>query len=360
MSYAPPVGTARHPSLTLDHPPSRFALPPAAALGTIRGTEARFGVQARLSRHERSAFGPLGRLLDDPAVTDVFVTGGVGVWVDRGDGAEPETSLHLSEASARQVAVRLVALGGRHVDESSPCVDVRLGDGLRVHVVLPPLAVSGTALSIRVPRAESMTLVDLDRRGFFPAGALQTVIGCVERRANVLVSGSGGAGKTTFLAALLSEAPGSDRIVTIEDVAELRPRHPHVVALETRQPNLEGAGGVDLSRLVREALRMRPDRLVVGEVRGREIRDLLSALNTGHDGGAGTVHANGLQDVPARLEALGALAGLGVDALARQAVSAIDAVFHLERRGGHRRLAEIGHLAVTPDGRLVARSGSRG
>jgi pilus assembly protein CpaF len=228
---------------------------------------------------------------------------------------------------------------------------VRLGDGLRVHVVLPPLAVSGTALSIRVPRAQSMSLVDLDRRGFFPAGALETVIGCVERRANVLVSGAGGAGRTTFLAALLSEAPGCDRIVTIEDVAELRPRHPHVVALETRQPNLEGAGGVDLSRLVREALRMRPDRLVIGEVRGREIRDQLSALNTGHDGGAGTVHANGLDDVPARLEALGALAGLGVDALARQAVSAIDAVFHLERRGGHRRLVEIGHLAVTLVGR---------
>lgn len=360
MSPTPRVGTVPHPSLTLDHPPSRFALHSPATLVPHRGTATPFGVQGRLTRQERSAFGPLGRLLDDPAVTDVFVTGGVGVWVDRGDGVEPETSVHLSEVSARQVAVRLVSLGGRHVDESSPCVDVRLGDGLRVHVVLPPLAVAGTALSIRVPRPESMSLLDLDRRGFFPAGTLETVIGCVERRANVLVSGSGGAGKTTFLAALLSEAPASDRIVTIEDVAELRPRHPHVVALETRQPNLEGAGGVDLSRLVREALRMRPDRLVVGEVRGREIRDLLSALNTGHDGGAGTVHANGLEDVPARLEALGALAGLGVDALARQAVSAIDAVFHVERRGGRRRLAEIGHLAVTADGRLTARPGSRG
>ncbi|ROS52903.1 TadA family conjugal transfer-associated ATPase [Frigoribacterium sp. PhB24] len=360
MSHEPRAGVGGHPSLTLDHPPTRFALHPAATLATGRGTERQFGVQGRFTRQERAAFGPLARLLDDPAVTDVFVTGGVGVWVDRGAGAEPETSLHLAEAAARQVAVRLVSLGGRHVDESSPCVDVRLGDGLRVHVVLPPLAVAGTALSIRVPRAESLSLLDLDRSGFFPPGGLEAVTGCVERRANVLVSGSGGAGKTTFLAALLSEAPGSDRIVTIEDVAELRPRHPHVVALETRQPNLEGAGGVDLSRLVREALRMRPDRLVVGEVRGPEIRDLLSALNTGHDGGAGTVHANGLEDVPARLEALGALAGLGVHALARQAVSAIDAVFHLERRGGHRRLAEIGHLAVTPDGRLCARSGPRG
>ncbi|MBF4600155.1 TadA family conjugal transfer-associated ATPase [Frigoribacterium sp. VKM Ac-1396] len=363
MSSPPPPSrfaeADRHPSLTLDHPPARFVLRPSSPRDHDRGTGSPIGVQNRFTRQQRSAFGPLARFLDEPDVTDVFVTGGVGVWVDRGGGAEAETAVHLSEASARQVATRLVSLGGRHVDETSPCVDVRLGDGVRVHVVLPPLAVAGTALSIRVPRAQSPSLLDLERRGFFDGGDLDSVTRCVTRRANVLVSGSGGAGKTTFLAALLSEAPASDRIVTIEDVAELRPRHPHVVALETRQPNLEGAGGVDLSRLVREALRMRPDRLVVGEVRGREIRDLLAALNTGHDGGAGTVHANGLDDVPARLEALGALAGLSVDALARQAVSAIDAVFHLERRGGHRRLAEIGHLAVGPDGRLVARTGLR-
>jgi pilus assembly protein CpaF len=360
MSSTSRRATDGHPSLTPDHPPARFALGSSSGLVSQRGTDSPNGVQALFSRHERSAFGPLARLLDDPTVTDVFVTGGVGVWVDRGDGIEPEISVHLSEAVARQVAVRLVSLGGRHVDESSPCVDVRLGDGIRVHVVLPPLAVAGTALSVRIPRAESLSLLDLDVRGFFDTGDLETVRECVRRRANVLVSGSGGAGKTTFLSAMLSEASPRDRVVTIEDVAELRPRHPHVVALETRQPNLEGAGGVDLSRLVREALRMRPDRLVVGEVRGREIRDLLSALNTGHDGGAGTVHANGLDDVPARLEALGASAGLSVEALARQAVSAIDAVFHLERRNGHRRLAEIGHLAVTTDGRLSAREGLGG
>ena len=348
-----------HPPLTRDHPPARFVLRPSSVAPDERGTSGVFGVQSRFSRSERAAFGPLGRLVDDPAVTDVFVTGGAGVWVDRGHGAEVETAVHLSEASARQVATRLVALGGRHVDESSPCVDVRLADGVRVHVVLPPLAVAGTTLSIHVPRVGSLGLDDLDRAGFFPPGALEAVRDCVRRRANVLVTGSGGAGKTTFLAALLSEAPASDRIVTIEDVAELRPVHHHLVALETRQPNLEGAGGVDLSRLVREALRMRPDRLVVGEVRGREIRDLLAALNTGHDGGAGTLHANGLDDVPARLEALGALADLSVEALARQAVSAIDAVFHLERRDGRRSLADIGHLVVGADGRLGARPGLR-
>jgi pilus assembly protein CpaF len=169
------------------------------------------------------------------------------------------------------------------------------------------------------------------------------------------VTGAAGSGKTTLLGAMLSSAPPAERIVVIEDVAELRIAHPHLVRLEARQPNLEGAGAIGLDRLVREALRMRPDRLVVGECRGAELRELLTALNTGHDGGAGTLHANSLADVPARLEALGALAGWSDAALARQAVSAIDAVLHLERdEGGVRRLAETGRLTLTRRGRLVA------
>lgn len=159
--------------------------------------------------------------------------------------------------------------------------------------------------------------------------------------------------KTTLLSALLAEVPPGERIVAIEDVAELRVRHPHVVGLEARQPNLEGAGGVDLARLVREALRMRPDRLVLGECRGAEIRELFAALNTGHDGGAGTLHASSLDDVPARLEALGALAGLSALSLARQAVSAIDVVLHLDRSAGARRLAAAGRLALSARGRLT-------
>ena len=178
------------------------------------------------------------------------------------------------------------------------------------------------------------------------------LIRAVAARTNVLVTGAGGAGKTTLLGALLAEAPATERIVVIEDVAELRIPHPHVVGLVTRQPNLEGAGGVDLPRLVREALRMRPDRLVLGECRGPEVRDLLAALNTGHDGGAGTLHANSLADVPARLEALGALAGLDDRALARQAVSAIGLVVHVERRGGVRRVAGFGRLGLDAAGRL--------
>ncbi len=187
----------------------------------------------------------------------------------------------------------------------------------------------------------------------FDAGLRAWLEGAVARRENLLVTGAAGAGKTTLLAALLGCAAPTERIVTIEDVAELRIEHPHHVRLEARQPNLEGAGGIGLARLVREALRMRPDRLVVGECRGEEVRELLSALNTGHDGGAGTLHANGLHEVPARLEALGALAGLDDHALARQAASAFDLVLHVERApDGARRLAAIGRPIIGDSGRL--------
>lgn len=292
-------------------------------------------------------FGELAALVGEEAVTDVFVAAG-RAWVDRGAGATP-TSLVLDEARVRALAVELVAAGGRHVDEASPCVDVRLHDGIRVHVALPPIAVEGTQLSIRLPRAERLDLDTLEATGAFALVRRERIDELVGRRANLLVTGAGGSGKTTLLAAMLSAAPAGERIVTIEDVAELRIRHDHVVALQTRQANLEGAGEVDLARLVREALRMRPDRLVLGECRGAEIRELLAALNTGHDGGAGTLHANALADVPARLEALGALAGLPPAALARQAVSAFDAVLHVERTPGGRRVAALGALAMRGD-----------
>lgn len=250
-------------------------------------------------------------------------------------------------------------------------MDVRLGDGIRVHAVLPPVAASGTLISIRVPRARPPSFDELESGGFFGEHA-PLVRRLVAERSNLLVTGAGGSGKTTLLAALLSMAAASERIVLIEDVAELRVQHPHVVSLEARQPNLEGAGGIGLTRLVREALRMRPDRLVLGECRGEEVRELLAALNTGHDGGAGTLHANSLADVPARLEALGALAGLGPAAVARQAVSAIGAVLHVERTvaersgersaersgeprlsTGRRRLAAIGRFGVDARDRLT-------
>jgi pilus assembly protein CpaF len=195
-------------------------------------------------------------------------------------------------------------------------------------------------------------LAALREAGMIDASSERTLQRLVEARENLLVTGAAGSGKTTLLAALLSSAPEHERIVTIEDVAELRIRHPHHVRLESRQANLEGAGGIDLARLVREALRMRPDRLVVGECRGAEVRELLTALNTGHDGGAGTLHANGIDDVPARLEALGALAGLDDTAVARQVVSAIGVVIHVIRDGGGVRRVAGTARPVLVDGRL--------
>lgn len=299
-------------------------------------------------------FGVLAGFAADPSVTDIFVNNAGEVWIDRGDGLEGRPSSGLDEAEVRELAVRLVALGGRHVDEATPCVDVRLREGIRVHAVLPPVSPRGTLLSIRLPRQHPFSIDDLRGAGFFDLVPAEPILELVHARANILVTGAGGSGKTTFLAALLAAAPPNERIVAIEDVAELQVAHPHFVSLEARQPNLEGAGEVGLARLVREALRMRPDRLVLGECRGAEVRELFAALNTGHDGGAGTLHANSLADVPARLEALGALAGLGVSAVARQTVSAIGAVLHLERHDGVRRLVAHGRFALADAGRLRA------
>ncbi|TFC94544.1 MULTISPECIES: TadA family conjugal transfer-associated ATPase [Cryobacterium] len=305
-----------------------------------------------------SGLGPLAEFARNEEVTDLFVNGDAGLWVDTGHGLLRQPDWNFPEPTVRELAVRLIALGGRHIDEASPCVDVRLSDGIRVHAVLPPASSTGTLLSIRLPRAERLSLAALAADGLFGMGAASVVAvdrlrAAVRRRENLLITGAAGSGKTTLLAALLGEAMPGERIVAIEDVAELRVDHPHVVALEARQPNLEGAGRIGLDALLREALRMRPDRLVLGECRGAEIRELLAALNTGHDGGAGTLHANSLRDVPARLEALGALAGLGPEAVARQAVSAIGLVLHLERRDGRRCLAPIGRFALDDRDRLV-------
>lgn len=294
--------------------------------------------------------------LDDPFVTDLFVNGDRGLFVDRGDGAERVPAWSASEAEVRRLAVRLIALGGRHLDDASPCVDVRIARGVRVHAVLAPVAASGTSISVRVPKFDGPDLPALQRAGMFSARQRQRLERLVDRRVNVLIAGATGAGKTTLLAALLSRVPATERIVTIEEVAELHPDHPHHVALEARQPNIEGVGGIALSRLVREALRMRPDRLVLGECRGEEIRDLLMALNTGHDGGAGTLHASSLLDVATRLEALGALAGMDAATCARQSVGAIGTVVHVERIAGRRRVTGWGRpvirnqrLAIEPE-----------
>lgn len=304
-----------------------------------------------------ASLGELAPFVQDPAVTDLFVNGERGLWVDRGAGARRESGWTRGEDAVRAVAIALIAAGGRHVDEASPCVDVRLRHGIRVHVVLPPVATHGTLISVRLPRPGGWSLAELRSGGMFDAETEGLLRRAVAERWNLLISGAGGAGKTTLLAALLACAPPEERIVAIEDVAELQPAHPHFVGLETRQPNLEGAGGIGLDRLLREALRMRPDRLVLGECRGAELRELLSALNTGHDGGAGTVHANSLADVPSRLESLGALAGMSPEAVGRQSVSALDLVVHLERVDGVRRLRGFGGFRLGADGRLGVAAG---
>lgn len=337
------------------HPPAyRPRVDSELSAATVPFVARRPGEEAAAAPRAGAAdFGPLAPLLADPLVTDVFVNGPRDVWVDRGGGLERQASFGFRETELRDLAVRLVALGGRHVDEANPCVDTRLHDGIRVHAVLPPISPQGTLLSVRIPRSKPLSLADLETAGFFELIPKQAVTALVAQRKNLLITGAGGSGKTTLLSALLGEAAATERIVAIEDVAELRVRHPHFVSLEARQANLEGAGGLGLARLLREALRMRPDRLVLGECRGSEIRELLGALNTGHDGGAGTLHANSLADVPARLEALGALAELNATAIARQAVSAIGAVLHVERRDGVRRLAQLGSFGLDARDRLV-------
>ncbi len=306
-------------------------------------------------------FGELLPLVSDPDITDVFVNGPGRVWFDRGGGLEPQPDITIGEDALRRLAVRLIAAGGRHIDEATPCVDVRLHDGIRIHAVLPPISPAGTLLSIRLPRVERLTIRELERGGMFGSVGTATVLRLIAERRNILITGAAGTGKTTLLSALLGAVDPAERIVAIEDVAELRVDHPHFLCLETRQPNLEGAGGVGLERLVREALRMRPDRLVIGECRGAELRELLTALNTGHDGGAGTLHANSLADVPARLEALGAIAGMTATAVARQTISAIGTVLHLARQQGVPRLVQVGQFVIDHHERLrMVESGPSG
>lgn len=304
-----------------------------------------------LARH----FGTLTTPLLRAGVSDIFLSAEAGAWYDRGQGLELADHDVHPEAEVRALATRLIALGGRHIDEVTPCADVRLAGGVRVHAVLPPVATHGTQLSVRVPALNPISLDELARVGFFGTDgdhdASPLIIDLLRSRQNILISGPTGSGKTTLLAALIDAAPDTERVIAVEDVAELGVRRRLFVSLQARQANIEGVGQLGLRRLVREALRMRPDRLILGECRGAEIQDLFSALNTGHDGGAGTIHANSLEDVPARLEALGALAGLSPIALASQAISALDLVLHL-RASRPRGLEAVGRLERGPSGML--------
>jgi pilus assembly protein CpaF len=306
-----------------------------------------------LRRHSVGA-GPLEQLLHQPGVTDVLVNGADQVFVDRGAGLELTGVRFRCEGDVRRLAQRLAASVGRRLDDAMPFVDARLANGSRVHAVLGTLASPGTCISLRVPAHRSFSLQDCVASGSVTPGAAQLLSRMIEAKLAFLISGGTGSGKTTLLAALLALVPPKERIVIVEDSRELAPHHPHVVRIEGRPANTELAGAITLTDLVRQSLRMRPDRLVVGEVRGAEICDLLTAMNTGHEGGCGTVHANSTADIPARLEALASLGGLPRSALHAQLASALDAVVHIARDdSGMRRVAEISIFVREPGSGLV-------
>jgi pilus assembly protein CpaF len=289
-----------------------------------------------------SGLGPLEPLLADPAVDEVMVNGPDAVYVERSGRLERTAVRFDDEAELMHAVERILAPVGRRVDEASPLCDARLADGSRVNVVIPPLAVDAPCLTIRRFRRHGFSLRDLVANGTLTRALAEFLALCVTARASILVSGGTGSGKTTTLNALSGAIPGEERIVTIEDAAELRLRQRHVVRLEARPPNLEGKGEVTIRQLVRNALRMRPDRIVVGEVRGAEALDMLQALNTGHDGSLTTVHANSPADALRRVETLALMAGVGLPhaAVRQQVASAIDVVVHQSRRADGSRAVE--------------------
>lgn len=326
--------------------------------GAVLGDAAVLEVTEAL-RAEIIGAGPLDPLLRRPGVTDVLVNAPDEVWIDDGDGLRREPVRFRDETAVRRLAVRLAASAGRRLDDAVPYVDARLAGGVRLHAVVPPVAPDGTVISLRVPSGRALSLGDLVAAGTVPSSLEPWLTALVRARLAFLITGRTGCGKTTVLEALLGVCDPRERIVLVEDAGELRPDHPHVVRLEARAANVEGAGRIGLDVLVRQALRMRPDRIVVGEVRGAEVVDLLAALNTGHEGGCGTLHANSTADVPARLEALGLAAGLGRAAVHAQARAALDAVVHLVRDAdGRRRVVQVD--VVGGDGAGGVRSGGGG
>ena len=323
---------------------------------------------------ERSfGLGPLEPLLADPAVDEIMVSGAGRVWIER-EGTLEETDVRFDgDAALRHAIERILAPLGRRVDEAEPLCDARLPDGSRVNVVIPPLALDGPALTIRRFRRRGLSPADLVACGSWTQPLHDLLAAAVAARLNVLVSGGTGSGKTTTLNALSAFVPPRERIVTIEDAAELRLRQPHVVRLEARPPSLEGRGEVTIRQLVRNALRMRPDRIVVGEVRGAEALDMLSAMSTGHDGSLSTVHAGSPEEALRRVETLALMAGLGLPhaAVRDQVAGALDLVVHQARLPGGARavvsVAEVVRVAAGPavrevyalrDGRPVWRGGA--
>ena len=306
----------------------------------------------RRLRSDSVGVGPLESLLALPGVTDVLVNAHDSVWIDRGQGVEKADMDLGSEEAVRRLATRLALTCGRRLDDAQPFADGRItrddGSVLRIHAVLAPLAESGTCISVRVLRQARLSLDDLIQSGTVPEDIAPALRNIINQRRSFLVVGGTGTGKTTLLSAMLTEVPADQRIICIEDTAELHPGHPSTINLVSRQANVEGAGAVSMADLLKQSLRMRPDRIVVGEIRGAEVVDLLAAMNTGHDGGAGTIHANSISEVPARMEALAATGGLDRMALHSQLAAAVDIVLVMKHTPQGRRLAQLGVLRGNP------------
>ena len=304
---------------------------------------------AELVLRDTVGLGPLEELLDDPAVEEVMVNGPGAVYVERRGRIERTSVAFDSETALRDAIERILAPVGRRVDELNPMADARLADGSRVHVVIPPLAVDGPALSIRRFPAARPEPDEMVASGTLTRELRDLLAAAVGERRSLLISGGTGTGKTTLLNGLSTYIGATERVITIEDAAELRLRQPHVVRLESRPASVEGRGAVTIRDLLRNALRMRPDRIVIGEVRGAEAFDLLTALNTGHDGALSTVHANSPADALRRLETLALMAGLGLPhaAVREQVARGIDLVVHLVRDGQGRRLvSDVGEVTT--------------
>jgi pilus assembly protein CpaF len=289
-------------------------------------------------------YGPIENFLDDPTVTEVMVNGTDHIYVERDGLIQPTNARFISEEHLRRVIDRIVSQIGRRVDEASPMVDARLPDGSRVNAVIPPLSLDGSILTVRKFAKDPFQASDLIEMGTMTPQVATVLTAAVEGGLNILVSGGTGTGKTTLLNVLSSFVPAFERVVTIEDAVELQLHQDHVIRLEARPPNAEGQGEVTIRDLVRNSLRMRPDRIIVGEVRGAEALDMLQAMNTGHDGSLSTVHANAPRDALARVETMVLMAGFDLPsrAIREQIASALHLVVHIERmRDGKRRIANV-------------------
>jgi pilus assembly protein CpaF len=370
LSTAPPVGVTSgedpfseiknqiHLAVIGDLGPQLFNVnmdPNALRDRVTADIRVRLGEEVGLSRDDRERLtseiaddilghGPIERLLADESITEIMVNGPFDVWVER-QGRLFETTVRFNDEShLRRIINKMVAQVGRRIDESSPMVDARLPDGSRVNAVIPPLSLSGPLVTIRKFSKRRLDLGDLIRLGTMSPETVEFLQRCILAELNILISGGTGSGKTTLLNALSTSIPDDDRIVTIEDAAELRLNQRHVLRLESRPKNIEGEGEIPIRELVRNSLRMRPDRIIVGEVRGAEALDMLQAMNTGHDGSLCTVHANTPRDALARIETMVLMAGyeLPVRAIRQQVASALDLIVHLERlEDGSRRVTAI-------------------